>query len=154
MGKADARSWTKQEQQDTRNRVIQVMRETLNVAETARRLHVSRRAVYNWLNQRGATGSLQQKPRGGYREGRAKPRVFTSILSDELLSLIASHKPCELGSQSQLWSIKTVRELVESRYGLRKSNADIKHFLREQGLIPPGKICSSWCEYVSERTDK
>jgi transposase len=97
-------------------------------AEVARRLGVSRQSVHRWQR------SLEQQGRRALRRvGRAgrPPKLTPADLQHLKRTLTAG--PEAQGYATGLWTLKRVAQLIETRYGVRYSQARVWQLLRALG---------------------
>jgi len=102
-----------------------------SVAEVARMLRVSRRAVYGWAALYAECrdpAALVDRPRGG------RPS-FWSGGKDAILREALERSPDELGYMAVTWSTPLLREHVEKECGKRPSTATVQRLLSRLGYV-------------------
>lgn len=97
-----------------RFRGLRLLRQGLNQAEVARRLHVVRQSVARWaaLDRQSGERALRQAGRAG-----RKPRLTERQKAKLEQHLLAG--PERLGYDTSLWSSERVAHLIEREFGVR-----------------------------------
>ncbi len=132
MRKRDARSWTAEELQDARDKVVSLHRKTTIIAETARSLGVSRQVVYKWLKifhtewekclKSGKKPKIKPLKRGRPRRiGRPPMKRRKALTVDESLA------------QTKLYRIG----IIAKACGLSRQTI---HNYTKMGIIKPSQI--------------
>jgi transposase len=115
-----------------RRLAVQRVREGYRVADVARFLGVTPRAVYSWLaaaRDRGDRAGLNPKLHLG-----PKPRL--DIEQDlEILSYLL-YPATSFGFPTPLWTAPRVAQLIERRFGVRYHPRYVNAWLRERGITP------------------
>jgi transposase len=114
-----------------RKRAVQAVKEGDSVADVARILGVSARAVRGWVaaeRERGEVG-LDAKPHPG-----PKPRLNKNQARQVLSWLKKS--PSEFGFPTELWTAPRVAHLIKERFGVEYHPRYINEWLTKRGITP------------------
>ncbi|HEX3612524.1 MAG TPA: hypothetical protein VHU88_12630 [Sporichthyaceae bacterium] len=127
FGAPDARSLSPQARADLRRDVVVAVRGGMSRLEASRRYSVSRRTVGIWVRayQPGAVPA-KERPRG--RPANPVPEL-TPRQSASVLSAMHAANPCVLGLTGQLWTRRTVADLIRIETGHEYGAACIEHCL-------------------------
>jgi transposase len=102
-----------------------------SVTDTARMLHISREAVYQWLGSYTATrnpSALIDR----YRSGRP---TFWSEDQQAILRDALSHSPDEWGFKAVNWTVSLLREHIEREGGRKPSDSTVRRELHREGYV-------------------
>jgi transposase len=120
-----------QELERRRRRAVQAVKGGDSVAEVARILGVSDRAVRGWVaveRDRGA-GALAAKPHPGPR-----PRLDKNQ-ARQVLSWLKK-APSEFGFPTELWTAPRVARLIRERFGVEYHPRYVNEWLAKRGITP------------------
>ncbi len=139
MQKHDGRSIPDAALEVLRERAV-AMREAGNSQlAIARALGVHKNTVYRWLKAWRVAGaaSLKAKKRG--RRPQAK-RLLDADQAAEVQRLMTDNGPDQLGLPFALWGREAVRDLVQTRFGVRLALRTVSDYLRRWGFTPQRPI--------------
>lgn len=100
----------------------------------AKRLHVSRQTVYNWIanfRQRTQHADIRMRLADGPRSGR--PRTLPQTL-DPLLATIVHRAPCEVGYRAAVWNVSLLQQYLQEVHHLSVTRASVTLALRRLGI--------------------
>jgi transposase len=136
MQRRDTRHLSKEQQEELRRRVVEmVVRRKMTVTGAARALGVSRwhanRCVQ--LYRKHGSQALKQARRG--RQPGSKRQLTPS--QERKIQELTTHKtPEEIGLPYPLWTRQAVSDLIERRYKLRLPVRTMGEYLRRWGYAP------------------
>jgi transposase len=107
---------------------MRLLKQRLNQAEVAGRLHVARQTVSRWVKQQAAEGKSGLKKAG--RAGR-KPQL--SAIDLARLRKLLVKGPEGLGYQTPLWTCPRVAHLIENEFGIDYHPGHVWKVLRKLG---------------------
>lgn len=102
------------------------------VASIARRLGVTPRAIYYWLDcycQNRDPRALQDRDRPG------RPTLITEADGDLLRGLLLGQSPQKLGYFATEWTVPLLQDYLARHTGRRTSDDTIRRELRRQGFV-------------------
>jgi len=105
-----------------------MLRQELSQSEVARRVGVQRQSVSRWA------GELEQSGVGGLRRAKRTgrpPKLSAAQLRDLEQALKRGPEAC--GFATGLWTARRVRDLIESRTGVRYHEDHVWRILRQLG---------------------
>jgi transposase len=120
-----------QELERRRRRAVQAVKEGDAVADVARVLGVSERALYGWLAAERARGErgLEAKPHPG-----PKPRLNRNQ-ERQVLSWLKK-PPSAFGFPTELWTAPRVARLIKERLGVGYHPRYVNEWLTKRGITP------------------
>jgi transposase len=93
---------------DLRNRIIAVIDDGMKVCEAAKLFNVCQKVIYNWINLRKATNSLEFK--SGYQKGHShKIKNW-----EEFRVFAAANKHCTIKAMQEKWQKNTNETISKS----------------------------------------
>lgn len=133
MKTCDARSLPAVAQEDLRRKAVKAVLEGETQVQVARRLGVSRCAVWKWLRayQEGGEKALRAKRRGRPKGGSLQPWQAAQIARS-----IQERRPEQLKLPFYLWTREAVGQLIERRFGIRLSVWTVGRYLARWGFTP------------------
>jgi transposase len=102
------------------------------VASVARRLGVTPRAIYFWINSYTRDYDPEAL-RDGDRPGR--PALLTERDRDLLRQLLLGQSPQDLGYFATAWTVPLLQEHLARRTGRRPSDDTVRRELERQGFV-------------------
>jgi transposase len=137
MTKQDNRSLSVEAQNELRLRTVQYVLSGKKQDEAAKAFQVHRKVVSRWLvtyHKKGFEG-LQSKKKGRHKGGALKPWQ-----SAQVVRTIQGRCPDQLRLPFYLWTREAVAELIERRFGIRRSVWQIGRYLSDWGFTPQKPI--------------
>lgn len=101
-----------------------------SISEVASENGLSRQTLYNWRKQLANTGKLEPQKRGGSRKRTPE------IPEDEVIQLTRDHRPIDMGYSSRLWTITSVKQLIQDRYKRKVPIRKVRRLLMSWNLYP------------------
>jgi transposase len=102
------------------------------VASVARRLGVTARAIYYWIESYAYDhdpGALHDRDRPG------RPALLTETDRDLLRELLVGQSPQELGYFATEWTVPLLQDYLGRRTGRRPSDDTVRRELQRQGFV-------------------
>jgi len=133
MTKKDSRSLSAEAQTELRIRAIQYVLSGKTQEEAAKVFQVHRKVVSRWMvayRDKGING-LKSKKRGRRKGGALKPWQAAQIVRT-----IEDRCPDQLKLPFYLWTREAVGQLIERRFGVRRSVWQIGRYLAGWGFTP------------------
>jgi len=150
--KQDARKLDLYGKEDLRRRTVRAtVEQGMSKAEAARAFGVSRTSVHAWIDlydkngEAGLTPKRPGRPKGG---GRLKGWQAATIVN-----IIKDYCPDQLKMPFALWTREAVRDLIETRFGIRYSLGMVGRLLRRWGFTPQKPVTRAY-ERDDERIRK
>jgi transposase len=112
-----------------RRRAVDAVRRGLPTTEVADNFGVDRITVYRWVKRCAQWGDagLQRQP------GSGRPRLFQQLDEASLRSMMLT--PASVfGYETDLWTVRRVRQTLGERFGITLSDDTVWRRLREAGL--------------------
>lgn len=134
MKPPDARSLTADALDALRERVVAAVADGMSQVEAARVFSVHRSAVNRWCRAAAAGGPDALKTRKRGRKTTGGP--LTPAQEAELLAVIRTRHPDDLGLADALWTREAVGEYAATRFGVRKSRWVWGRWLRRHDFTP------------------
>jgi transposase len=133
MKTRDARSLPAVAQQELRHKAVTAVREGDTQVEVARRLGVSRYAVWKWVRayRQGGKKALTAKRRGRPKGGSLQPWQAAQIAKS-----VVDRRPEQLKLPFYLWTREAVAQLIERRFAIRLSVWTVGRYLARWGFTP------------------
>jgi transposase len=134
MKPADARTLSSDAQQDLRERVVHAIDGGMSQAAAARAFGVHRSAVNRWAQAAriGGTAALASRRRG--RRPTGGPLAPSQ--EAELLDVLRTRMPDDVGLPMALWTREAVGLYAERAFGVRRSRWVWGHWLNRRGFTP------------------
>lgn len=95
--------------------------------------------VYRWLKGWRVAGAVALKAKKRGRRHAAKRRLDTAQAA-EIRQLMTEHGPDQLDLPFALWEREAVRDLVQTRFGVRLALRTVSDYLRRWGFTPQRPI--------------
>ncbi|MGI6457982.1 MAG: IS630 family transposase [bacterium] len=115
---------------EMRIRAVNAIQEGMHVNDVAKAYHVDRSTIYRWVNKKQTSTTnegLIRKP------GSGRPRKLEQLTSEQLQSLVL--KPAsEFGYETDFWTCKRLRHVIEKEYQISVSKWTMWRRLREADL--------------------
>jgi transposase len=110
-------------------------------------LGVHKNTVHRWLKgwRNAGAGALKAKKRGRRQEAQ---RLLNATQAAEVQQLMTEHCPDQLELPFALWGREAVRDLVQTRFGVRLALRTVSDYLHRWGFTPQRPI-----RRASERQD-
>jgi len=113
-----------------RRKGMKMLSHGISQAEVARTLEVSRQTASRWAR-------MLDEDSGSWRAGqRGRPTELTVKQLQRLERLIRRGSPLKHGHAQHRWSVALVTDLIEEKFGVRYSAANVRRILRERRLFP------------------
>ncbi|MDR0575983.1 MAG: winged helix-turn-helix domain-containing protein [Candidatus Accumulibacter sp.] len=122
--------WTREPKELERRRQqgAALLAQGLSKAEVARRLGVTRQAVWDW-ERRLAEGGHE----GLKREPQGRPRQL-NVEQEKILARIITVSARKAGFASEVWTMPRIRQLIAKQFGIKCSDASVWNLLRRMGF--------------------
>jgi transposase len=101
---------------------------SLNLAEVARRLAVSRQTVSRWMTEFRAGGEKALQ-----KAGRAGRRPELTEGNRAVLECLLASTPMELDIETSVWTCRSVAALIEQEFGIKYHPGHVWRILNEMG---------------------
>jgi len=133
FGVPDVRSLSPDARAELRREVAIAVRDGMTRLEASRRSGVCRRTVGIWARTPDPVGTDlgREQPSA---EPSSSPGVLTPTQEVTVLRTMCAASPCLLGLDGQLWTCRTVADLVEIQTGHRLGTGTIEHYLHHWHL--------------------
>lgn len=137
MKTRDARSLPAAAQEDLRIRVVKAVVGGKKQVEVAQIFGVTRQAVGRWVEayRTGGIKALRAKPQGRPKGGSLLPWQAAQIVK-----ILQDRHPEQLKLPFYLWTREAVAELIERKFGIRRSIWTVGRYLRRWGFTPQKPI--------------
>jgi transposase len=133
----DARSLPGVAQADLRKKAIQSVLNGVKQVEVARIFGITRQAVGKWVSayREGGKRALRERRRGRPRGGSLLPWQAAQIAK-----VVIDRTPEQLKLPFYLWTREAVGQLIEKRFGIRKSVWTVGRYLSRWNFTPQKPI--------------
>ena len=135
MEKIDARSLSREAQQQLRNQAIRLRKSGRTYDDIAEIVGVHRSTICEWwklYKRDGATG-IKLKKRGTKPGER---RTLTAEQEDELQRMLIDKTPDQLKMPFSLWTRKAVQELINQIWSIKMPIRTVGEYLKRWGFTP------------------
>jgi transposase len=147
MQKRDGRSVPEAALEVLRGRAVAMPEAGNAQLAIAAALGVHKNTVHRWLKgwRNAGAGALKAKKRGRRQEAQ---RLLNATQAAEVQQLMTEHCPDQLELPFALWGREAVRDLVQTRFGVRLALRTVSDYLHRWGFTPQRPI-----RRASERQD-
>ncbi len=137
MKTRDARSLPAAAQEDLRIRVVKAVLGGKKQVEVAQIFGVTRQAVGRWVKayRTGGIKALRAKPQGRPKGGSLLPWQAAQIVK-----ILQDRHPEQLKLPFYLWTREAVAQLIERKFGIRRSIWTVGRYLKRWGFTPQKPI--------------
>jgi len=137
MTKRDNRSLSVEAQNELRLRAVQYVLSGKTQEEAAKAFQVHEKVVSRWVVTYRKKGFSGLK---GRRKGRHKGGALKPWQSAQVVRTIQGRCPDQLKLPFYLWTREAVGELIEQRFGVRRSKWQVGRYLAQWGFTPQKPI--------------
>jgi transposase len=150
MQENDGRRKSKEAQKEIRMLAINHWKKTGNMLEVSRIFGVSYPAVRGWVKKFKGQGLEELK---ADNRGRPKGKELTARQEAVIIRCITNRQPEQLKLAFGLWTRENVGELIERKYGIRRSARQIGRYLKEWGFTAQKPVYKAY-EQNSQAVEK
>lgn len=133
--KTDARHLSEKHQVDLRTRGMELMAQGVSQRKIADILGVHRQTVFKWSKRRQRL-ALPEAVQNDKRGPKSTRKILSHALQAEMLNKILHQTPRQAGLDQELWTIRTVGDLIEKRTKESLSRPTILKYIRAWGIVP------------------
>ncbi len=112
-----------------RERAIEAVQNGIPKSTVAEAYGVSRLTIYRWLQRfdDGGTEGLERKA------GSGRPRKLEELTEEELKAIVVQ-RASQFGFETDLWTVRRLRRVIQEQFEIDLSNNSVWRRLREAGL--------------------
>lgn len=135
MEKTDARTLTKETQEQLRKQAIRLRKQGKTYPEIGMIVGVNGNTVWKWWMkyQTGGVGSLKAGQRG---RPPGVNRLLSAVQEETIRKLICDKTPDQLKLTFALWTRQAIRELITLRFGIKIAVRTVGTYLKRWGFTP------------------